>query len=150
MVGRANAHRSKAIEAERAMLQDLPVSRTADYEPISVNITSSSGFGLRRVSVDQLRRRAFGDANGRRHRRETKDQTVGKELGVHTVRLTRAQIRSGVRLEIGGHLRGAYTVADRSVGNPRFSVTGDRRQPVGGCADIRPTCVRPSKCTIGA
>ena len=49
VVGRANAHRSKAIEAERAMLQDLPVSRTADYEPISVNITSSSGFGLRRV-----------------------------------------------------------------------------------------------------
>ena len=48
-VGRANAHRSKAIEAERAMLPDLPVSRTVDYEPISVNITSSSGFGLRRV-----------------------------------------------------------------------------------------------------
>ena len=35
--------------AERATLQDLPVGRTVDYEPISVNITSSSGFGLRRV-----------------------------------------------------------------------------------------------------
>ena len=49
VVGRANAHRSKAIEAERATLHDLPMSRTADYEPVSVNITSSSGFVLRRV-----------------------------------------------------------------------------------------------------
>ena len=44
VVGRANAHRSKGIEAERATLLDLPVNRTADYEPTSVNITSSSGF----------------------------------------------------------------------------------------------------------
>ena len=49
VVGRANAHRSRAIEAERATLRDLPVGRTVDYEQISVNITSSSGFGLRRV-----------------------------------------------------------------------------------------------------
>ena len=49
VVGRANAHRSRAIEAEGAVLQDLPVDRTVDYEPISVNITSSSGFILRRV-----------------------------------------------------------------------------------------------------
>ncbi len=49
VVGRANAHRSKAIEAEGAVLQDLPVGRTVDYQPISVNITSSSGFTLRRV-----------------------------------------------------------------------------------------------------
>ena len=49
VVGRANAHRSRGIEAERATLRDLPVDRTADHEPISVNITSSSGFVLRRV-----------------------------------------------------------------------------------------------------
>ena len=49
VVGRSNAHRSRAIEAERAILLDLPVGRTADYEPTSVNITSSSGFVLRRV-----------------------------------------------------------------------------------------------------
>ena len=49
VVGRANAHRSRAIEAERAALQDLPVSRTVDYEPVSVNIGQSSGFTLRRV-----------------------------------------------------------------------------------------------------
>ena len=49
VVGRANAHRSKGIEAERAVLLDLPVGRTADYDETSVNITSSSGFVLRRV-----------------------------------------------------------------------------------------------------
>ncbi len=49
VVGRANAHRSRAIEAERATLGDLPAIRTDDYEPASVNITSSSGFVLRRV-----------------------------------------------------------------------------------------------------
>ena len=49
VVGHANAHRSKGIEAERATLLDLPADRTADYEPTSVNITSSSGFILRRV-----------------------------------------------------------------------------------------------------
>ncbi len=49
IVGRANAHRSRAIEAERATLLDLPVGRTADYEPGSVSIGRSSGFVLRRV-----------------------------------------------------------------------------------------------------
>ena len=39
IVGRANAHRSKAIEAGRATLGELPAIRTADYEPVSVNIT---------------------------------------------------------------------------------------------------------------
>ena len=49
VIGRANAHRSRAFEAERATLGDLPAVRTADYEPISVHVTSSSGFVLRRV-----------------------------------------------------------------------------------------------------
>ncbi len=49
VVGRANAHRTKGIEAERAVLLDLPVSRTEDCDKTSVNITSSSGFVLRRV-----------------------------------------------------------------------------------------------------
>ena len=39
VVGRANAHRSKGIEAVRATLLDLPINGTADYEPTSVNIT---------------------------------------------------------------------------------------------------------------
>ena len=59
VVGRANAHRSKAIEAERATLSDLPAIRTADYEPASVNVTSSSGFVLRRVSSEPEREPAF-------------------------------------------------------------------------------------------
>ena len=45
VVGRANAHRAKRINAERALLQDLPAMRTADYEETSVVVTSSSGFG---------------------------------------------------------------------------------------------------------
>ena len=49
VVGRANAHRAKPIEAERAVLQALPPRRTTDYEEISVRVTSSSGFILRRV-----------------------------------------------------------------------------------------------------
>ena len=49
VVGRANARRAKRIEAERAVLQDLPPRRTTDYEDISVRITSSGGFILRRV-----------------------------------------------------------------------------------------------------
>ena len=49
VVGRANAHRAKRINAERALLQDLPAMPTADYEETSVVVTSSSGFTLRRV-----------------------------------------------------------------------------------------------------
>ena len=49
VVGRANAHRAKRINAERALLQDLPAMPTADYEETSVVVTSSSGFTLRKV-----------------------------------------------------------------------------------------------------
>ena len=49
VVGRANAHRAKRIEAERAVLCDLPAMRAADYEETGVQVTSSSGFILRRV-----------------------------------------------------------------------------------------------------
>ena len=48
-MGRANAHRAKRIDAERALLRDLPAMRAADYEETSVLVTSSSGFTLRRV-----------------------------------------------------------------------------------------------------
>ena len=49
VVGRANAHRARRIEAERAVLGDLPAGPAADYEETSVQVTSSSGFILRRV-----------------------------------------------------------------------------------------------------
>lgn len=42
----ASAHRSRAMETKRATQHDLPVGRTVDNEQTSVNITSSSGFGL--------------------------------------------------------------------------------------------------------
>ena len=40
---------AKRIDAERALLRDLPAMRAADYEETSVLVTSSSGFTLRRV-----------------------------------------------------------------------------------------------------
>ncbi len=49
IVGRGNARRSGRIKAERGALQDLPLMRTTDYEETSVDITSSSGFILKRV-----------------------------------------------------------------------------------------------------
>ena len=49
VVGRRNARNGKRIDVERAVLQNLPVRRTADYEDVSVTVTSSSGFILRRV-----------------------------------------------------------------------------------------------------
>jgi hypothetical protein len=48
-VGRRNARNRKRIEAERAVLNKLPERRTTDYEETTVQVTSSGGFGLRRV-----------------------------------------------------------------------------------------------------
>ena len=49
IVGRGNARRSGRIKAERETLKDLPPMRTTDYEETSVDVTSSSGFILKRV-----------------------------------------------------------------------------------------------------
>ena len=49
MVGRANARRRKAAEAERAALQPLPTRRTTDHDEILVTVTRTGGFLLRRV-----------------------------------------------------------------------------------------------------
>jgi transposase InsO family protein len=49
VVGRRNARNAKRIEAERAALKDLPAHKTADYEEVRVNVTSSSAFTLRKV-----------------------------------------------------------------------------------------------------
>jgi hypothetical protein len=46
---RHNAHRSKAIDSERATLKRLPANRTIDYEESLIQVTSSSGFVLRKV-----------------------------------------------------------------------------------------------------
>lgn len=49
IVGRRNARNGKRIDLERAELQELPDRRTSDYEQVSVRVTSSGGFTLRKV-----------------------------------------------------------------------------------------------------
>lgn len=49
VLGRANARRRRAVEAERAVLQRLPTRRTTDHDEILVTVTRSGGFLLRRV-----------------------------------------------------------------------------------------------------
>jgi hypothetical protein len=49
IVSRKNARNSKRIDAERALLQQLPPARTCDYEETFVYVTSSGGFTLRKV-----------------------------------------------------------------------------------------------------
>lgn len=49
IVSRRNARHAKRIEAERAALQPLPERRSGDYEELSVRVTASGGFTLRKV-----------------------------------------------------------------------------------------------------
>jgi transposase InsO family protein len=49
IVGRGNARNAKRIDQERMALKELPARRTADYEEVSVEVTSSSAFTLRKV-----------------------------------------------------------------------------------------------------
>ncbi len=49
LVGLRNARNAKRIESERAALQNLPDRRTCDYEDVTVRVTSSGGFRLRKV-----------------------------------------------------------------------------------------------------
>jgi hypothetical protein len=49
IVSRHNARNGKRIEAERAVLQPLPATRSCDYEETLVYVTSACGFTLRKV-----------------------------------------------------------------------------------------------------
>jgi len=49
IVGRGNARNAKRIDQERLALKALPVRKTADYEEVNVDVTSSSAFTLRKV-----------------------------------------------------------------------------------------------------
>jgi hypothetical protein len=49
IVSHCNARNSKRIDVERIELQDLPVRRTSAYEEVTVRVTSSGGFTLRKV-----------------------------------------------------------------------------------------------------
>ncbi len=49
IVSRYNARNAKRIDIERAKLRELPGRRTTDYEDVTVRVTSSGGFTLRKV-----------------------------------------------------------------------------------------------------
>lgn len=49
IVGRINARNAKRIDAERASLRPLPARRTTDYEEVTLRVTSTGGFTLRKV-----------------------------------------------------------------------------------------------------
>lgn len=49
IVGRINARNAKRIESERESLRPLPARRTTDYEEVTLRVTSSGGFILRKV-----------------------------------------------------------------------------------------------------
>lgn len=49
LVAQRNTRNAKRIESERATLQTLPDRRTCDYEDVTVRVTSSGGFRLRKV-----------------------------------------------------------------------------------------------------
>ena len=49
IVSRRNARHAKRIDSERSELQDLPGRRTADYEEVSVRVTSSGCCFSRRT-----------------------------------------------------------------------------------------------------
>lgn len=49
IVARRNGRNAKRIDIERAALNRLPEQRSCDYEEVTVHVTSSSGFTLRRV-----------------------------------------------------------------------------------------------------
>ena len=49
IVGRGNARNAKRIDQERGALNQLPDRKTADYEEINVDVTTSSAFTLRKV-----------------------------------------------------------------------------------------------------
>ena len=49
IVGRGNLRNAKRIDQERTALNKLPVRKTADYEEVNIDVTSSSAFTLRKV-----------------------------------------------------------------------------------------------------
>jgi hypothetical protein len=49
IVARSNARNAKRIDQERLVLKDLPLRKTADYEEVNVDVTTSSAFTLRKV-----------------------------------------------------------------------------------------------------
>ena len=49
IVGRGNLRNAKRVDQERMALNKLPIRKTADYEEVNVDVTTSSAFTLRKV-----------------------------------------------------------------------------------------------------
>ncbi len=108
IVSRQNARNAKRIDIERAELQALPDRRSSDYEEVSVRVTSSGGFTLRKVFYTvpsrlighQLRARLYDDRldifiggthlmtlpRGRAHPSGKHDQVVNYRHVIHSLR----------------------------------------------------------------
>jgi hypothetical protein len=108
IVSRQNARNAKRIDIERAELQALPDRRSSDYEEVSVRVTSSGGFTLRKVFYTvpsrlmghRLRVRLYDDRldifiggthlmalpRGRAHPSGKHDQVVNYRHVIHSLR----------------------------------------------------------------
>jgi hypothetical protein len=108
LVGLRNARNAKRIDSERGALQSLPDRRTCDYEAVTVRVTSSGGFRLRKVFYTvpsrlighRLRVRLYDDRlevfiggthlltlpRGRPHSSGRHDQVVNYHHVIHSLR----------------------------------------------------------------
>ena len=108
IVGRINARNAKRIDVERASLRPLPARRTTDYEEVTLRVTSSGGFTLRKVFYTvpsrlighRLRVRLYDDrlevfmggtqlmtlSRGRAHPDGRHDQVVNYRHVIHALR----------------------------------------------------------------
>ena len=104
VVGRANASRRRAVDAERASLQPLPPRRTTDHDEVLVTVTSSGGFMLRRVFYS-VPSRLIGHRLRVRLYDDRLECLLGTTLVVTLVRARAAQGRKGSnrRLHVVDH-----------------------------------------------
>ncbi|MBX7250315.1 MAG: IS21 family transposase [Caulobacteraceae bacterium] len=108
IISRRNARKAKRIDLERGKLQPLPGRRSADYEEITVRVTTSGGFTLRKVFYSvpsrlighRLRVRLYDDrlalfiggtplmtlTRGRAHPGGKHDQVVNYHHVIHSLR----------------------------------------------------------------
>ncbi len=89
VVALANTRNAKRIETERPHLQRLPDRRTSDYDDVTVRVTSSGGFRLRKVFYS-VPSRLIGHRLRVRLYDDRLDVFVG---GTHVTTLTRGRPR---------------------------------------------------------
>ncbi len=93
VVALTNTRNAKRIEAERPHLKRLPDRRTSDYEDVTVRVSSSGGFRLRKVFYS-VPSRLIGHRLRVRLYDDRLDVFVG---GTHVITLTHGRPRPGVR-----------------------------------------------------